>query len=576
MRFYVYALVAAATLLSGCINDSADCTTPPLQLADNEAVALHLSLTVPNEAQLSTRAGTPERGNDYENKINIQGGDYQIAVFSDDDGSFITNKVKMVRESIEETSDSYSIYTMIGEIQADLLKNSDGFRIMVLANLKSVGGTYPTDSGSGPSSFAGRKAIVDESVTDFDNTSVNVFKPANGETPDMAFCFTTPNNSGNWKLGPSSQQLIPMFGFSDRLTLPDPSQATPWGVVAIETQISMLRSVAKVEIIDDMVNNEIVGVNLSESDMYGRYIPDITANPGWNTATQIISPTYPSKYTTPLSSGKKVQFYSEKRTIGSEDKTVWIAYIPEMRLVNSTAQDPKRPHFSLNFGSQSREFDFDNYQDNGKPVTGAAGHLESVLRNHIYRYTVTGSLAGLNVTLKDLPWDMEWDDDWHFDPPTVKLPDNFDSENPEYPYHLQWITQKEDPDNPGDFIENGYIDNTTDLLLFMKPNTDDYAECRFTLSAPLNAKWIAELVPMQGDLNAFEFVPDYSSGTIDGVTPAVVRIRNTAETVSDERNEAILKIMVEYPDKTRKEAFVLKPGSNGTNYTIVQQKTTVM
>lgn len=530
--------------------------TAPPQVADTELVKLHFSLFVPNEAGLLSRTFGDDTGNSgsaAECAIDIQGDDYRILVFSEDDGSFITDDVNMVNVSREDTPVT-SVYTMIGEIPAEKLEGlTSGFRVMIIANLKAFGNTYPDY-------FRLYSAIFDSGNSAY-NTYANIFK--NG----IDFNFTMPNsnNSAAWMPSVEDKKLIPMFGFSDVLALPDPSQAAPWGDAIIDTEISMLRAIAKVEIVDNLSNNEINGLTLTKSNDKGRYIPDITANPDWNKDdTQIITPSLPQS----VSSVSGLKFVEQEK---SGENTVWVCYIPEMSLTGEGA----RPNFNITVGTIERSFPFDNYDDVGKVVS--SDHLENVLRNHIYRYTISGSTTALEVKLEVLDWEQESEPDVHFDPPTIKEADEVDPENP-YPYYIKWTTEKEDPDNPGAMIENGYVDDAENLRLLMNPSTDTYAECKFTLAAPLNARWIAQLIPLQGALDAFYLEDGYSSGTIDGETPAVVHIKNTREIVSDERNEARLVIMVEYPDKTQREAIVVdkkRQTSIGKNYTIVQQKTTI-
>lgn len=556
------AAIAAIFLFLGCASDSEYGS----QATRAKSVKLHFNLTVPADAEFFSRAPVSppghvtEGGTAAESAIDILGEDYKIVIFNDADGSFVTQDIEMVSTSRDDTP-SASVYTMIGEVSADKLEALDGFRVMVLANLKSFGAPYYPN-------FEGRSAILDPANASF-NTQANIFKNTSN------FNFVYPNSGGattpSWSPTlEAPKSLVPMFGYSEKLVLPDASDATPWGEVIINTEISMLRSIAKIELVDNMSNNEINAATLSLSNRYGRYIPDITVNADWDKeAKQVSAPSLPAN----VGQLSKLTFHPEKRVIAGEQKTVWFAYVPEMDLSVFDADD-NRPYFEFNFGTVDKRTPFDNYDENGKVDTD--NHLQTVLRNHIYRYTVSGSLSNLSVDLDVQEWNMVQDEDWHFDIPTVRMIDDFDPEDPQYPYYISWTTEEEDVDNPGQYVENGYFDDSYNLQLIMKPNTEDYAECTFTLAAPLNATWIAQLIPTQGELDAFKLHSDFSSGKIDGTTPAVVKIRNTKETVNNERNEARLVIMVEYPDKTQREVIVVKPGSNGTNYTIVQQKTSIM
>ena len=549
-------LCASVTLLAGCISDYDECQ-PTTSVADAE-VSLSIRMLVPNASPNTRAAGHEEEfGNAAESYIDIDGGDFHVLVFDAKSGwqmlELDATSIKEKEKKLVEGSDNLYEYILTTEninnkwAGLDLVEE---IRVMVLANWKSF-------DASSSYSFANtciNKDIATNNIF-LNGTDYNFTMPNSNLSPWMP---TDPKTTG------SVQNFIPMFGISEpvAVNLNENGKTTEIRT----TDISMMRSIAKVEIVDNTDKGKgIERVLLSMSNNEGRFIPNLIDNSDWNETDpqtgffkQVKSPSIPASVTTLTNLPLK--------QITNNDQKIWTAYIPEMDLTTL------RPQFLITVDGSPKSMDFDNYKD-GKVVTTDGDHLDAVLRNHIYRYEVKASLSNLTVSMEVLPWDMEQDEDVHFDLPAVRTSD---AENPG-PFYLQWTTKKEDPDNPGDYIYNGYVDDAYNMQLLMKPGTDDYAECTFTLAAPLNATWIAQLVPLQGKLDAFELHPNFSIGKIDGTTPAIVKIRNTAETVNDERNEARLVIMVEYPDKTQKEAIVVNPANEKglTNYTIVQQKTSI-
>lgn len=555
-------LCASVTLLAGCISDYDECQ-PATSAADAE-VSLSIRMIVPSAMPYTRAAGHEEElGNAAESYIDIDPNapDFRVVVFDAESGwqmlEFDAASVDAIKIEDVSGSDNLVAYTLttknINNKWAGL-KSDMKIQVMVLANWKDFDrrSTYGFDN----------TCIKDGSATN------NIF--LNGTD----YNFTMPNTTSEaWIPSIENKKLIPMCGISDVIDVNLDEQNRTTKIAPVN--INMVRSIAKVEIVDYTEKHPIANVTLSHRVNTGRFIPNLIANSGWNQGNaQMSLPSIPSGFS--MAAGN--QRFSSSNPAGSE-ATVWSFYLPEIDFTSSPAKD-NRPAVQITYNNGTYAFQLDNNvkkASKGNPASGD-GTLDYVLRNHIYRYNITESGSELQVALDVLPWDMEWEDEWHYDLPTVKQPDDFDENNPQYPYYLTWTLKMEDPDNPGVMIDNGYIDKEGDLQLIMKPSIDEYAEAKFTLSAPLKATWYAVLVPLQGELDAFEFYNDgektWDHGVIDG-SEGIIRIRNTREIVSNERNEARLEIVVEYPDKTHRQAFVVKPNPNGNNYTIVQQKTAI-
>ena len=561
--------LAAAGLLAGCsINDYGTC--PPD--GEDGRYSLRIQMMVPN-AGIGTRASDhkEEPGSVAENFIDIN--DLRILIYDGEDGSLAMEIDQAKLEEGHVPSDTYTSYFIkVGPIDPDWIPNKlESFRIMVLANWNSF------DSSAGDTRYP------------FSGTNIGAESPYSIYKNDRDFNFRMPQSSNEsaWLpfMAESGGRYIPMFGISEILSIKNSSSAASSDGPTIDAgRISMLRSIAKVEIIDES-GDAITSVALSKSNQYGRFIPDITGENSqwedqWGDGTvQIVTPSLPAN---PLS-------LSDLKFVQGpdwENKKTFVAYIPEMDL------SAGRPSFNMVSGQkQLSPAPFDNYDESGKVVTDENAHLQAVLRNHIYRYKVTvRDDASLALTLHVLPWDMEYDEHpWYFEEPRVK----------EY---LTWTTTTGEVENPDEvdqgeeprYKSNGYKDDPKTLTLTMKNSRIEYVEGTFTLTAPRNCKWYAQLVSLGGKPDAFFFVdgsqevevelkdadgnvvkdadgnpktvketqliygPDSGSGTIDG-EQIHLRIAARYDSVKDYDNVARLVIMVVYPDNMEHEVKVVAP-----------------
>ena len=543
-------MAAFLPALASCVYDGAPCPEQP-----DDGYTINLTIST---GALATRSDGDKivAGSDAENFIDIAGGDYAVFIF-DGDGRFV-QRFEPGAVTLVQDGTGTQKYKLSGAFRPQSELNA--IQLMVLANCHN--------------DFGASYNIIEErfdskTLTDIygNGTDFNFMMPtataADGTTP------------ASWQplAGTSG---IPMFGLSEKMKLDN----NP--LLNFKKVIPMLRSIAKVEIVDN-TKDGITGVSLSKINSNGRIIPDVTKNPQWAGDAQVINPSLPGT----IEYLENIVFFNEKRTVDNAEKSVWVAYIPEMNLSSDKRADQARPTFIVQTTSGKRYTDvkFDNYL---KGEQATANKLDYVLRNHIYHYDVDMISAQLILNLTVLPWDFKPEEDvWHMDNPTVKAPEKNEETGEETRFYLKWKLTKMVDDEE---VENGCKDNQEALQLVMMSGTDDYVEGTFMLSAPLNAKWYATLVPLHGPTDAFYFDDGYDSGTIDDRNEARIRIKNRYEKVSGQNNEARLVIMVEYPDKTRKEAIVVDPeytvqdsegnettqkDTNRRNYTIVQEMTDI-
>lgn len=618
-----YALLAIlfAGVLSSCINDYGTCP----QGGGN--YSLRIKVLVPNG--LGTRAGShaSAKGTEDENHIDLDGKDFHVIVF-DNSGSQIFEMSTMDYTEVDSDTDGKS-YILEAPINPDIdLKRLDSFQVMVLANWQSF------DTASKYGNFLG---------TSIEGSDGNIYKN------DTDYNFTMPagQDGASWTCSKDEKRLIPMFGVSGTLSIEDAAKRSGTDGSTLTTEISMLRSIAKVEIVDALGDvGPITEITLTRQAKYGRFIPDIANvenNGAWNT-TQLNAPSLPKVYTrataAPISDYmQNVALVKADYTIkygegqDQKDCDVWVCYIPEMYL-SSDDSGLTRPAFNLKANGSDYSFTFDNYYEGS---VNENNKLKYVVRNHIYRYNVTGVGISAEVNLDVLPWTMNLEyengNELYYDDPAIADGG-----------WLKWDTAEHNPDaeeaeeggseaggegDEGDEVDpaapkipkmlsNGYIDfdynydtgeyyepSIGTLRLKMKSGAfsdNEYVEGTFTLAAPKNAKWYATLVQIDykrtpsfsfvdvndaGEITNIEkktdsegnesvelIVKSEISGKIDGSTPQVLRIANCAQSVTDSNNEARLVIMVEMPSGQRVEATVVREKSNARmNYIIFQERT---
>ncbi|MDE5676854.1 hypothetical protein, partial [Phocaeicola sp.] len=180
---------------------------------------------------------------------------------------------------------------------------------------------------------------------------------------------------------------------------------------------------------------------------------------------------------------------------------------------------------------------------------------QALLRNHIYRYTVTGIDAfSANITLNVLDWEQGEELTWDYN-------DNIGITGLD---RLTWM-------------EGTYQNlNDANAHLILLQDISVAAECKFRISTPKNASWHASLVYASGEKDAFMFVDEAGKeiaqpgGTIDGETVVALRIKAKGSP-GQENNTARLQIAVTLPNGRTMNADVLN-GKYGNNkyFTIVQ------
>ena len=456
-------LLAAVT---GCVSR--------VEQPDGENGKLRMSLTVLANGSVATRAGHAddgeEKGSDAENYIDFAGNDFRIVLF-DRSGNYLYE--------IDGLGgwDSFTSGTMPGgadyyrlEYEIDLPESvdaakraeirSNGVQVMVLANWHGIDGSV----SYGP--FTGRTLGGDTGIWS-DRTRFNFSYPY-GTTATPAAGFET------WRPDIEKKRLIPMFGIN---TTPAFVEQGEYLFAAVT--VPMQRAVAKIEVLDNLVNQPALSVGdvtMTSFNTSGRFIPDVAANPGW---AQVGSQVGISSLPANVVSRTGLNFYHDAAA------KKWIAYVPEMALTPATDSDPDnfledRPHLEVVISAKDLGFyeggtypvHFAKYVDSAPTFPDES--WDHILRNHIYRFSVNKVGVTVDLHLHVIPWQADDEELWDFtDHVTVQD-------------RLFWDTEtyaSYDPET-----------ESVTLLLDKEKPLKGY----FTISTPINGRWYVRLTALDG------------------------------------------------------------------------------
>lgn len=427
----------SAVLLQACIFDA------EVELPDAAAInALRLSiqLRVPSSSSPGTRTQGEnhvlEAGSAAESYINIGAKDYRVMIFNQA-GSLVqlfNPALWTIQEKTQEGSEqgegdeapgagqgspgtpsagTDKIYTLTGYVGG--VTAGDVIQVMVLANLGSFG--------------TGHAGLYDNFRYGQSLSAIYA--------DDINFNFTMYNNTTteeeitSWRPvmpvdNASAAQAIPMFGIQE-IDIPDDPNEN--GITTVEATIPMLRSIAKIEVIDEIDARaavegsgdseepgeevpqvKITGVSLSACNIAGRFIPNVTANESWGAAeTQVTVPSLPNgeTATTPL-----VFFNEGTREIDGRTCSVYAAYVPEMDL-GDNINERDYPQLTITVtnpeGTGTTESLSMEYVKPLADYTGTTpASLGNILRNHIYTYEVVSAPGeSLSLVYGICPWTTE-------------------------------------------------------------------------------------------------------------------------------------------------------------------------
>lgn len=429
-------------LLPSCIGENTPCSPEK-----DGGYELNLSISA---GRIGTKTGNQEddKGISDENFIDVTGVDYCIFIVDGDENkNTILEQFKPDDIELTQSNGDYSVYNLKGTFKPV----SDAVKIMVMANWKSFGENYPAPDG-----------LIGKKLTDLYSDGVNY----NFDYPDP--------DAKSWK-PVSGNAGIPMFGLSEKIQL-YPAGTTASGNYGpippemVTDPIPMLRALAKIEVANftNKENIKITACRLTKYNKQGRLIPDGTKNPDWNKEPdQVTEPSMPGGT---VGSGVNLSFVQSTDEKGNE---LFMAYIPEMLL------DPEksRPVIEVDItqdGSTSNTYKIElaQYGNNGKPT---ANYYPDLLRNHCYRFNVTGVgvNADLPLTVETPEWDVDDDQEWTYEDAAVGFADDFKWINPKYEQII---------DDPERILLTGYSEEDASYGSFRFKPLSANNSCTWTIS----------------------------------------------------------------------------------------------
>jgi hypothetical protein len=310
-----------------------------------------------------------EEGVGYENYINPD--KIWVYILTDLNNSYATVYKKLELSSIVESGTNtgkFTLRSILDETTVEKLK-SENFRVAILTNWED-GATPKTDN-------YGWMVIDAKTKYSYNPTADSPFLPS----------ATTP---------------ITMYGIQSFSP-----QTFRQGVATNLGTIKLIRSMAKIEVklADDDKTNQLSDVTLLHSYDGGMRLP-------FYMQVETIQPT--DKYQNiPLDGTKSAGAVNTLSNLPFYKKSDsdYIIYIPEYRLVtpannpyfnrtDAVTPDPTNK-ITIKLNNVSYDLEFKEYDDAGEPIDGTTFNI---VRNHIYRYTV--SLAGGKFTLQYMviPW----------------------------------------------------------------------------------------------------------------------------------------------------------------------------
>lgn len=528
MKYYLITIILTI-LLSACSStERGDKEYPDL----SESGYINLSFKL--MAHKSNLSRTDEANHD---EIGSEWSEFEDRIYADDFAFYIyavfsdgTNRFLLKVDNLSEVTDPYTNLSVGGgnyTLRVSMPK--EDFEKIVPASVTNLKLKIVT--------FANTKQQYKALSSENYNTYENLISAASGWTYNIFEYIYS--GTGGTRPNPK----IPMFGVNtievtrDQLYKSGPNLPIEGG------SISLLRSVAKIKVIDNIPKQNESGypkVDVVEIFTLGSgYILP------YNAAT------YPNGYQVEIPYLVEEEETNRNAfTLGNQGNE-FFGYIPEQGIIENL-KFKILVDFSSDPDSQDQVYQV--------PLTGYAGKMfefgDNILRNHIYTLSVdniSDDEAEISVTVE------EWNE---VDPLYIEYSKTVTMSEPIY-----W--------EPSTYESKTPMDEETVIVL--KPNVlnpDGYIEypplmAFFEFLTPMGATWTATLLPIQGEpvITFTDYGGDEMFPTMSGEIPGggQLLIVSRQYTATDQPNIARLQIVVKLANGT-----VLEMPSGFGNYLIVQ------
>ena len=314
----------------------------------------------------------------------------------------------------EYESDPGTVYdNRITNLQVVIYDNQNAFKCKV-TNL-----SFDKDEDKNVYTYLGSIEVPSETLT------------ANTEYKIMVFANCTTDITSETDLSALSYTYnegmdIPMWGVITQTLSLEPGSRQELD------EISLLRAFAKVEVSMDVEGYTLQSVSIDKSNKQGYCLPKDYTLVGNTTDLGREEDTDITTFN-PYYNSEKI----EGRTFTNENGTYYI-YLPEY---DNSTDDAAKIQVAVKNNATSEEntydLEFKDYE-NGVPKDGTQ---YDIVRNHIYRYTITGVNDGkLTVKYRALPWDLVTSEIGYAPEPASTTVNPFEEDN-----------------DYAEFMENGYI-----------------------------------------------------------------------------------------------------------------------
>ena len=320
-------------LLPACVNEDEGTSTA----SDDGSFFISIAISAGNASPARAESDlTDEEGTSVENNINI--GDLKIYAFSKDDNN--SNIIEAdVKKSVPGT------YMLEAELNNTFFDNHKDFCLVAVANWTPF-------------------VSLDFSLPDGKELSVL-------GNEELLFGQNIDVNKQAWT--PNGEEGIPMFGLHKASLAGYDKKHNNKFAPLLLGKVNMLRAFAKIEIRNGMKDKEITGVSISSYNKMGYFTPSLIGNQLSDTEN-VTSANIPN----PVESSVEELSFSGK-------DGAFVAYLPEYELTNG-----KRDIITVTIDEKKYLLSLAPYTDDGPNEKPTEDYWKALLRNHIYRYIITG------------------------------------------------------------------------------------------------------------------------------------------------------------------------------------------
>ena len=338
-------------LLPACVNEDEGTSTA----SDDGSFFISIAISAGNASPARAESDlTDEEGTSVENNINI--GDLKIYAFSIPTDNNASNSALLTQIYPKDDNNS-------NIIEADVKK--------------SVPGTYMLEAELNNTFFDNHKDFCLVAVANWTPfVSLDFSLPDGKElsvlgNEELLFGQNIDVNKQAWT--PNGEEGIPMFGLHKASLAGYDKKHNNKFAPLLLGKVNMLRAFAKIEIRNGMKDKEITGVSISSYNKTGYFTPLLIGNQLSDTEN-VTSANIPN----PVESSVEELSFSGK-------DGAFVAYLPEYELTNG-----KRDIITVTIDEKKYLLSLAPYTDDGPNEKPTEDYWKALLRNHIYRYIITG------------------------------------------------------------------------------------------------------------------------------------------------------------------------------------------